>query len=119
MFGIGRVCTCVHACVTGDVCENLCQPHLPAVRRETTKPNFALQKAIWQNDSDEEMGETGNGGIHRQRDEDGEMEGGRPREEEGEMEERIAETEEMLGAANSTRLRKCGYCGIHVSRGGG
>ena len=59
-----------------------------------------LQKAVWQNDSDEENGVVENGGIQI---------------EEGTTEGRTDETEEML-ASSRCKKRKCGYCGIYVSQ---
>ena len=61
---------------------------------------FELQKAIWQNDSDEENGPVENGEIQT---ETAEV-----------TEERTDETEEML-ASSKCKRRKCGYCGIYVS----
>ena len=63
------------------------------------KDFFELQKAIWQNDSDEESGPVENGEVQS--------------ETAGVTEERTEETDEMLASSKCQR-RKCGYCGIYV-----
>ena len=60
---------------------------------------LCLQKAVWQNDSDEETAVVENGEVHH---------------EEETTEGRTDETEEML-ASSRCKKRKCGYCGIYVS----
>ena len=74
-----------------------------------------FQKAIWQNDSDEEApadAETGGGA--------GDATVVIPEEDENEADAMMAathahgdETQEML-ASTKSKLRKCGYCGIYV-----